>query len=94
MRTGQAVDGIIAKEATRTRPKVDAKRSEAQESGWEDQSRMNYVIQEEEVEESIKEEASIETSLKLANQQLEENPSGNQEQSETEGEVQISVSEF
>jgi len=66
MRRGQAADEVIAKEATRTRAKVEAKRSEAQMSGWEDQRRMNFAIQEEEVEESIKEEASIETSHKLA----------------------------
>jgi hypothetical protein len=61
-----------------------------QVSGWEDQSRMNYVIQEEEVEESIGEEA--EPSQKLTNEEhLEENLSANKEQSETDGEV---VSEF
>ena len=63
-------------------------------SGWEDQSRINYVIQEEEVEESIKEDASIETSQKLTNEKHEENPCDNKEQSETEGEVHKYVSEF
>ncbi len=63
-------------------------------SGWEDQTRMNYVIQEEEVEESIKEQGSIETSQKHINKHHEENPSDNIEHSEIEGEVQKSVSEF
>ena len=57
-----------------------------QVSGWEDQSRINIVIQEEEVEESIGEEA--ETSHKLTNEEhLKENLSANKEQSETDGEV-------
>jgi hypothetical protein len=51
---------------------------------------MNYVIQEEEVEESIGEEA--ETSHKLTNEEHQkENLSANKEQSETDGEV---VAEF
>jgi hypothetical protein len=61
-----------------------------QVSGWEDQSRMNYVIKEEEVEESIGEEA--ETSQKLTNEDhKQKNLSANKEQSETDGEV---VAEF
>jgi hypothetical protein len=36
MRRGQTSDELIAKEPTPTRPKVDAKRSEAQVCGWED----------------------------------------------------------
>ena len=57
---------------------MQVKRSEVQVSGWEDQSRMNYVIQEEELEESIGEEA--ETSQKLTNEEhLEENPCDNEE---------------
>jgi hypothetical protein len=69
---------------------MDVKRIGVKVSGWEDQSRMNFVIQEEEVEESIGEEA--ETSHKLTNEEhIEENPCDNREQSETEGEV---VSEF
>jgi len=69
---------------------MDVKRNGVKVSGWEDQSRMNYVIQEEELEESIREEA--ETSHKLTTEEhLEENPCDNREQSETEGEV---ISEF
>ena len=69
---------------------MEVNRSGVQVSGWEDQSRMNFVIQEEEVEESNGEEA--ETSQKLTNEELlEEYLSANKEQSETDGEV---VSEF
>ena len=57
---------------------MDVKRSGVQVSGWEDQSRMNFVIQEEELEESIGEEA--ETSHKLTNEKhIEENISDNKE---------------
>jgi hypothetical protein len=51
---------------------------------------MNYVIKEEDVEESIREEA--ETSQKLTNEDhKQKNLSANKEQSETDGEV---VAEF